>query len=183
MSAAKLSRVLIILFSFYCILDAKSAKALTFNWQFTPSFYSPAGSGNVSGTITGLLDDTAGQLSGITVNVLSAPNGLTNTFNFTNYLGGLGFTVSGGNVTYADALYQDSSSNFLYIGTDPVNTGYFPQYQGTTGGFFSYDSPWSPTTFTSASVPSPLAILGVGAAAAFSRRIKARLKKRKMSKV
>jgi len=91
---------------------SSKAQALTFNWQFTTDSNSQSGAGQViQGTISGLVNGSNSG-SGTTVTVTSAPDAnLVGTFSF--FGSGSGFTVTGGNITSADAEYRDVNNNNL----------------------------------------------------------------------
>ena len=99
-----------------------TAQALDFSFSFED--IAGANQGTVTGTITGLSDDTNDQQPA-TVTVDSAPSDL----NFSslplnlNYQNGDGFDVSGGVITNASALYSDTGSQIRFTtGTVGVNS-------------------------------------------------------------
>jgi len=112
---------------------AAPVHALSNTWSFTTDINSTGGAGQIiSGTVDGLVE---GNNSGswITATVTNSPGSqlLGNySFVFTN-VGGPAFTVSGGTVTFADALFIRSGANELYLGGFG---GYFPQLIDSEGG-------------------------------------------------
>ena len=89
------------------VVSASSASALSFNFSFNDT---SGGAGTVSGTITGLADNTNGQKTDFTVDVTSSPgNQGLGTY---TYDVGAGFNVSSGNITFFDWA-GSSGSNFL----------------------------------------------------------------------
>lgn len=86
---------------------ATPAHALTFNWSFVTDGGSTGGAGQtISGTISGLVEgDNDG--TGLTITVDSTPTGelVGGGWNFGGSGGGPAFTVTGGAVTFAGAVY------------------------------------------------------------------------------
>jgi len=101
-------------------LAATPSQALTFGWQFVvgPDFSTCCVGDTVSGTIAGLVDGSNSG-AGLTVLVTSTPTGelVGSGWSFTSTAnGGDAFTVSGGSVTFADALFTDPAGDLLYFG-------------------------------------------------------------------
>jgi hypothetical protein len=125
------------------VAGASSAQAVNFNFSFS-NVTGPT-AGTVSGTITGLSDNTNGQ-TGAVVTVTSSP--LSQGLGTYSYAGGPGFDVSGGNII-----------NSLWFG----NSGAFDLYLGsglTTeltdfGSYDVYNSNGSTLTFTPVATAVP----------------------------
>ena len=152
------------------------ANALTFNWSWTPD----SGSGNITGTISGLQDNTNAQKNGI-VTVTSAPSAPPGGWGPWSYNSGYGFNVTGGQVTFYDAEYVGPggrNSQALTFGNG-VYTPYPSIYSASGNINFSDFSTPVNITFTpvaAAAVPGPLPILGLPAVLFYSRKLKARIK-------
>ncbi len=181
---------------FFVGLASTPAYALTFDWSFVVTggggvgFPSAVG-GSVSGIIDGLVEGSANQCTGsntCTVEITSVPGGflLGGGWQFNGPPNGVGaaFSVSGGNVTFANARFTRGNDELLF-GTSPFNT-YYPQLQGDVpGGVISYNSlnppslpgvtVFSSSTRTSA-VPGPLPLFGAATAFGFSRKLRKRIK-------
>jgi hypothetical protein len=164
------------------ISTATPANALTFTWSFVTDSDSTGGAGQtISGTISGLVEGN-NDGTGLTITVDSTPTGeLTGggwTFVQTR-LGGPAFTVTGGVVTFADALYFSST----VVGGN--NAGLL------FGGFGGFDPAliddndfepfwlgFTPNTFTPVSTPtvpepgSVVALLGLGALSIAGRKLR-----------
>lgn len=133
---------------------AAPVAAQTFNWAFDNSYYGEPDQ-FITGTISGLVEGV-NNANGLSITVTSTPSG-QGLGSFTWYGSGV-FTVTGGNVTYANALFGDDNHS-LYFGTNPGDTWY-PEYQYAA---WDGDSPtvfWdfasdNPTVFTRAEAPSP----------------------------
>jgi len=139
------------------LLAAVPAHALSFIWQFTPES-GPTGTNPyvVKGTIDGLVIGSNSG-AGITVTVTDTPTGqfLGGGYSFID-TGSVGdaFTVdSGGNVTFADALFQKNSPGFvdLYFGG---YGGYNPRLLDLDDGA-EWFTPSGQTTFSSATTAVP----------------------------
>lgn len=155
------------------------AKALTFNWQFNNTNGSPVSGGVVTGTISGLLDNTPNQTSGLTIGVTSTPNTppegwVPNWY----YLDGSGFSVANGVITTYKVRFENSSFDALYLGNN-LPGGFFPDVSNGDGTHFNtnYDD-FNAVTFTPVTpvVPGPLPILGAASALGWSRRVRSRLR-------
>ena len=163
-----------------CSLAASlPANALTFNWSWDLNLGSPSSSGTVQGTISGLVDDQANQISGVVVEVLSAPNtppgGWSGPWVF-EAGSGLGFAVLGGFVTVYDGKFTNSSLDDLFFGNC---SNWCPQLANSDESLNNGSNPGSITFFNVPEpdpVPGPLPLLGAGAAFGWSRRIRRRLK-------
>jgi hypothetical protein len=151
---------------------ATPAHALTFNWSFVTEAGSTGGEGQtISGTISGLVEGN-NPGAGLTVTVDSTPTGelVGGGWNFGGNGGGLAFTVTGGAVTFARAIYLSST----VVGSNSVRLffgefgGFIPQLVDLNGSNPNWFTS-SPTTFTPVSTPtvpepgSALALLGLGA--------------------
>ena len=150
--------------------------ALDFPWQFTTNSSSTGGGGQlIQGTLSDLVEGV--NTTGVTADVTSAPN-LTGLYN--NFVFGQ-FTVTGGAITFASALFTDNSGDLLWFGSDPSNGTFFPELNN--GNYsLNYVSNTVPTaeTFTAQPVPEPLNIAGTIAAGA--GLISARWKQHKKQK-
>jgi hypothetical protein len=131
----------------------------------------------ISGTIDGLVEGS-NDGTGLTVTVTSTPTGqlLGGGFNFFNtYIGGNAFTVTGGNVTFADASFIDNS----FVTSKSLSLGGYGGYGSLLQSIPSYNPQWygGQTTFTpisSTPVPEPVTILGslvaLGVGTVFKRK-------------
>ena len=154
------------------------AKALSFNWQFPNTDASPSTGGVVTGTISGLLDNTSNQTTGLTVTVTSAPNspsgGWLNNWVYDGS-GGSGFTVFNGQVTGGNARFINSSGDNLWL-TDGTATS--PNLYNAAYTLVN-ENKGNQLTFTpqqTSAVPGPLPLLGAAAALGWSRRVRSRLR-------
>jgi hypothetical protein len=149
------------------------------NWQFDNTIGTPGSGGVVKGTISGLLDNTPNQTSGLSITITSAPNtppgGWLNNW---SYAAGAGFSVANGLVTAYNAIYS-SSNGMLFLGRNALPGEFYPELIDSS---FNYDNSDRSTpaqvTFTpqSAAVPGPLPILGAASALGWSRRVRSRLR-------
>ncbi len=132
------------------LLGAAPAHALNFTFRFQD--VNGGSNGFVTGTLSGLVDgDNAGP--GITATVTSSPGG---EGLFSDYIfvgsseGGNAFTVTSGNITFANAFFGSSSSAYsLFLGTGE-NSGYFSQLTDADSNFNYVDVSNSTTQFTAA---------------------------------
>lgn len=155
------------------------AKALTFNWQFNNTNGRPVGGGVVTGTISGLLDNTPNQITGLTVGVTSTPNTppggwLTDW----TYDRGSGFSVANGVITAYNVNFVNSGGEQLFLGNNNY-PDFFPEVVNATGSYDNVDYiSTNSVTFTpqAAAVPGPLPILGAASALGWSRRVRSRLR-------
>jgi len=136
------------------LLAAVPAHALSFIWQFTPES-GPTGTNPyvVKGTIDGLVIGSNSG-AGITVTVTDTPTGqvLGGGYSFID-TGSVGdaFTVdSGGNVTFADALFVNSIGGLVFGGYG----GYIPELY-TDGLVIDWYTESGQTTFSSATTAVP----------------------------
>ncbi len=120
-------------------LATNPAHALLFNWSFqiqsgaNPPFDNEGDF--VSGTIDGLVegDNVLPGLSNLTIEVVSTPTGQLQVggWFFISVEGGnVGFTVTGGQVTFASVRYGTSNMENLFFGTNPIGGNSLP----ATGG-------------------------------------------------
>jgi len=158
-------------------LQAGAASALSFNFSFTGTG-NPTSPAIVTGIVSGLVDNTNDQKTGLTVTITSATNGPSDiVFTDANYAFGDGFDVALGQVTGVNIRYNASGNIKLFLG----NQDFFsPQY---TDDLFdnidAIESSSNSLVFTPsgpASVPGPLPLLGAGAAFGWSRRLRRRIK-------
>ena len=160
------------------LLAPQAASALDFNFSF----------GGVEGLFSGLADNTANQIAGVTVSVTnnggtSAPLG---TYSFNSFLGRTGFVVASGSVTESSQWLGLSSPGGTFtpgawiINFAPSN---IPPSSGDLvllGGDGIGDIQGKPITFTAAGqppqpVPGPLPLFGAAAAFRFSRKLRDRI--------
>ena len=121
------------------VFGCSIAKALTFSWSWTPDSFTPSTpTGNVTGTISGLLDNQNNQTNGV-VTITSSPTTPVNGWGPWTYAGSSdflgitgGFNVANGVVTAYDAYYQNGPQD-LFFGTS--TTGYVPTLSETTPDF------------------------------------------------
>lgn len=96
-------------------LNAGGAFALDFNVTFSGGG-SPTNPSTVTGLISGLVDNTNNQTSGLTVTITSATNGPAGDFPlFTNYIFGEGNDVSNGIITDSFILFAPIKSTLAYV--------------------------------------------------------------------
>ena len=150
----------------------------TFSWSFDNG-WNGAPDQFVTGTIS--LMEGVNAASGLLFTVTSTPNG-QGLGSFTWYGTGT-FTVTDGQVTYANALFGDDNHS-LYFGTQPGDGTYNPEYQGYIQfGPGEIELLWDfssndPTLFTRADAPAPtpepaswaMMVGGFGLAGAAMRR-------------
>ncbi len=129
------------------LLCAAPAHALEFNFQFRD--VDGGTNGLITGTLSGLVEGSNSG-TGITATVTSSPrgDGLGSGYDFAGTLGtGNAFTVTSGNITFADAAFiNNDSSAFLLLGT-PGNSGYANSLDNPYGYF---DNNNATTQFTAA---------------------------------
>ena len=163
--------------------------ALTFDFSFDVTNGGPdVATGTVTGTISGLVDNTANQKNGLIVSNLSAPNtppgGWPANLEALTFIGN-GITVSNGNVVSYDIRFgsnpqfgeqydlalEEAGLVFLdYLKFIPDNANFFNQgAEGTVVTFTSQSGPGP------AQVPGPLPLLGAGAAFGWSRKLRRRV--------
>ncbi len=115
-------------------LATNPAHALLFDWSFTSAAPFDNPGEIISGTIDGLVegDNVEPGLTNLTIEVVSTPTGdlLGGGWFFISVEGGsVGFTVTGGQITFASAHYGIFNVADLFFGTDPLGPGQtnFPQ--------------------------------------------------------
>jgi hypothetical protein len=165
------------------IFGTSAANALTFNWSWTPTSYSPSSpTGPVTGTISGLLDNAQSQINGVAVTVTSSPTTPSGGWDNSAWLydSGAGFTVANGVVTGFDATYVSPlGSPFQGLVFSDGTQNIYPTLSNLTINY-SHSNPTAiSTTFTP--VPGPLPILSIPSVILFSRNLKKRIKARKES--
>lgn len=139
------------------MLAAAPAHALDFNFRFQDVYGSNGINGTngfIEGTLTGLVEgNNAGP--GITATVTSSPNGdgIGSGYSFyaTVNFGNNAFTVTGGNISFANALFI-TQGNSLGLGT-PGNNGYVNRLYTGSSEFADYSR--VTIQFTSAATPVP----------------------------
>ena len=165
------------------VLCPSPAQALSFNWTFTSTngnFIGP-----ISGTIDGLNDNVLndGSNSSMTATVTSDPFNIGSTPSPISFSGGNGILVTSGVIdTTGLQLVFSSGSQQLQLenpnGTNGIFGGYYSDSSAGGSGPMSNGSSaasndLSVPVFTA--VPAPLPLLGLGAATAFSRKLKQRI--------
>jgi len=165
------------------IFGTSAANALTFNWLWTPSLSYPSSpTGPVTGTISGLLDNTPNQTNGI-VTVTFSPVIPTGGWDNSNWswvsASGIGFSVASGSVTAFDGSYVSQAGD-QYLNFDD-GSHRLPEIRDNSDniGYVRFNPTFSSTTFTP--VPGPLPILGIPSAILFSRNLRKRIKARRES--
>ena len=133
------------------LLAATPAHAISFNFQFQDT---NGNNGLVTGTLSGLVQGN-NPGPGITATVISSPGGkgLGSGYNFvTANTVGNAFTVTSGEITFADVLFVNSARNSLFLGTSAAV--FSSQLAGP--GFVYTDFTDTTTQFTAAtSTPVP----------------------------
>jgi len=176
-----------------CVLVALScapAKALSFTWSFqiTDASNSSYIGQFMNGTIDNLQDNTTNR-EGMTATITSSPfgpgSGSWSTISL-SYSGGNGIAVKDGVVDTTGL-----QAYFIYQGQDRLILQN-PNPYGYPGGgrLDDYSTPGQPyaemnngSTPTFSAVPAPLPLLGLGAAAAFSSKLKQRIALRRKVEV
>jgi hypothetical protein len=136
---------------------APATAQMTFNWSFDNSWYGVSDQ-FVTGTISGL-SEGVNSAHGLSITITSTPNG--EALGPADLFGSGTFTVTDGEVTYANAVFGSDAGFSLYFGTQPGNGTYFPEYQHYGyGGAGDVDVIWdftstNPTQFSLAETPSP----------------------------
>jgi hypothetical protein len=160
-------------------LQAGAASALSFNFSFS-GIGTPSSPTTVTGIVDGLVDNVDNQTIGLVFTIISATNTPTLGWStFSNYVGGEGIDVSGGQVTGADVAYANNFDvgQFLSLGNQ---LGFGPELDdGSFNNTEPDNSLWNSLSFTPASpasVPGPLPLFGAGAAFGWSRRMRRRIK-------
>lgn len=156
-------------------LNAGGAFALDFNFNFSGGG-APTNPATVTGLISGLVDNTNNQTSGLTVTITSATNGPVGGFPlFTNYSFFEGIDVSNGIITDSQILFETNLFN-LNLRTGPGNV---PSLDAKDFSFTNYGSDnslvFTPAT-SSTAVPGPLPLLGAAFAFRASRQLRRRFK-------
>lgn len=161
-------------------LQAGAASALSFNFTFSGGG-NPASPTTVTGVVSGLVDNTSNQKSGLTVTISSAtntPSGGWSTFSFADYLLGDGFDVFGGAVTGVNILYDNGNQSLMLGNQGALN----PILEDSP--FSNVDSSNSSSNslvFTPvggpspAAAPGPLPLFGAAAAFGWGRRLRRRV--------
>lgn len=147
------------------LLAATPAHAISFNFQFQDT----GTKGFVTGTLSGLVEgNNLGP--GITATVTSSPGGegVASDYSFSFTGNGrfgfppLAFTVTNGNITFADVKFMNPANNSLFLGTPGNGAGYTSELVDFSGNFDYLDSSQSTAQFTAATpVPfeySPIAL-------------------------
>ena len=145
------------------LLAATPAHAISFNFQFQDTAVGT--NGFVKGTLSGLVEGNNLGL-GITATVTSSPGGGGVASDYSFYRtrgGGQAFTVTNGNITFADVvLFNNPNNTNLYLGTPGNNGGYYNRLTDYFMSFRYVDNNNSTTQFTAATpVPfeySPIAL-------------------------
>ncbi len=156
-------------------LNAGGAFALDFNFTFSGGG-SPTNPATVTGLISGLVDNTNNQTSGLTVTIKSATNGPAGGFPlFTNYSFGEGIDVSNGIVTDSKIFFE-ADQIYLALYTRPGDTPLLSRNDQSFVNIGLYESlVFTPVT-SSTAVPGPLPLLGAAFAFRASRQLRRRFK-------
>jgi hypothetical protein len=169
-------------------LHAGNASALDFTFSFEGDGFPITTTSTVTGLISGLLDNTMNQTSGVTVSITSSTNFVSGyplpVFTSSNLLSGTGLNVSNGVITgvgvYYGQNYEGNKSHQFVLDTLSLN---YVMFTDGAGGAYSNGEvpatvgnlvfiPYSPST---ASTPSPLPLFGAAAGFSFSRRLRRRI--------
>ncbi|MCX5947708.1 MAG: hypothetical protein NTY67_05860 [Cyanobacteria bacterium] len=163
-------------------LQAGAASALSFNFSFSGGG-NPVTPATVTGIVSGLVDNTLDQTTGLTITILSATNTPPGGWlPFTIYGFSDGFDVSGGQVTGVDIRYTNSNGDELDLANQ--FSSLYPKLTKTDFSIFNEDIDatssnsliFTPVSPGPASVPGPLPLFGAGAAFGWSRRLRRRIK-------
>jgi hypothetical protein len=162
-------------------LHAGDASALGFTFTFT-GIGSPIDPGTVTGIVDGLVDNLNDQKTGLTWTITSSTNTPSGGWNaFTQYYGGDGFDVSGGQVIGVDIAYTNSISQNLFLGNqNNITTSLF----NGSASIYVYNPvnsststlQFTPISSPAAPAPSPLPLFGAAAAFGWSRQLRRRIK-------
>ena len=161
-------------------LQAGAASALSFNFSFTGTG-NPTSPATVTGIVDGLVDNLNDQKYGLLITITSATNTPSGGWTvFTNYAGGEGFDVSGGQVTGVDIwLIENNRPQKLYLGNqdyhNPLLVTPFPIEMYNADGNNTTSNSLMFTPASSVSVPGPLPLFGAAAAFGWSRQLKRRI--------
>ena len=145
------------------LLAATPAHAINFNFQFQD--IDGGTNGFVTGTLSGLVEGSNPGV-GITATVTSSPGGegIGSGYNFHSTKGGGdAFTVTNGNITFADALFLNNSTTSALFVANNFPTTWFPQlYVSDSANYYEYSTGGKTAQFSAAtSVPfesSPIAL-------------------------
>ena len=156
-------------------LNAGGAFALDFNFTFSGGGF-PTTPVTVTGLISGLVDNTNNQTSGLTVTITSATNGPAGGFPlFTNYVFYEGIDVSNGIITDSQIFFETNLFNFS-LRTGPGNASNLDAKDSSFANVGSDNSlVFTPVT-SSTAVPGPLPLLGAAFAFRASRQLRRRFK-------
>lgn len=166
-------------------LQAGAASALSFNFTFSGGG-NPASPTTVTGVVSGLVDNTSNQKSGLTVTISSAtntPSGGWSSFSDPNYIAGDGFDVFGGVVTGVDIGYINgiqafdlgNQNNFLPSLLEPDPSGlnvYNRDFNNASNNSLVFTPVGGPSP---AAAPGPLPLFGAAAAFGWGRRLRRRV--------
>jgi hypothetical protein len=162
----------------FAVLCPSPARALTFNWTFTANNGDFIGA--ISGIIDGLNDNTLnnGSNSTMTATVTSDPFNIVGVPLPMTFIGGNGIQVTAGVVDTTGLQLEFSSvGQQLQLENPNGSTGVFGGYYTVSMGSAAASNDTSVPVFSA--VPAPLPLLGLGAAAAFSRKLKQRIAMRR----
>ena len=156
-------------------LNAGGAFALDFTFTFSGTGH-PTTPATVTGLISGLVDNTNNQTSGLTVTITSATNGPAGGFPlFSNHIFGEGIDVSNGMITDSLILFDTDQIN-LGLRTGPLNSSNLDAKNFTfSNQSFTNSLVFTPVT-SSTTVPGPLPLLGAAFAFRASRQLRRRFK-------
>ncbi|MDB9536129.1 hypothetical protein PN451_09835 [Dolichospermum planctonicum CS-1226] len=134
------------------LLAATPAHAISFNFQFQD--ISGGTNGFVKGTLSGLVEGN-NPGPGITATVTSSPGGqgVASNYSFYNVYRGPAFTVTNGNITFADAQFVNPANISLFLGT--TRDTYYSELADYNNGSFDYYDYSNATTQFTAATPVP----------------------------
>ncbi|MDM3844384.1 MAG: hypothetical protein PT116_04885 [Aphanizomenon gracile PMC638.10] len=150
------------------LLAATPAHAISFNFQFQD--IGGGTNGFVTGTVSGLVEGN-NPGPGITATVTSSPGGggVASDYSFYNTGNGTtAFTVTNGNITFADVQFRNPASTRLYLGTPGNGGGYTSELVNYSANFDYYDDFSNSTTQFTAATPVPFEYSPIALPASFA---------------
>ena len=149
------------------LMASRPAQALDFTFTYTTDGSTAAAAGQtVAGTLSGLVDgNNAGP--GLIADLTQSPDpALDGTYTFAYAPTGDAFTVSGGNITFADAEFQ-AGGTLLFFGSDIAGGTFHPDLEND-GEFYrnitmpDTFAPASPAAVPEPSTLAPFVLAGLG---------------------